>query len=265
MTVPAGQDLYRVGRGPCSGTGVRWTAGQLDAAIGASVAAVLFDDEGTAAIDGMLAEVARTEAARASLRRALARPARVEDWRVGEAIAESYLRDHRSCTFPWPDARDERKRGCGVAGADLVGFGVDDAGDCLAFAEVKTSTDAARPPGAMYGRTGLKQQLADLRDNRGMRDDLVQYLGHRAARTPWRHRYLNAAGRYLADSSDVRLFGVLVRDAEPHEDDLRARVAALAAHCPRATRIELLALYLPLGSIDGLGRTVLALGGGTKP
>src|SRR5438105_42178 len=83
----------------------------------------------------------------------------------------------------------------------------------FAFGEVKTSSEAAYPPGACYGATGLKQQLEDLRDNSVIRDDLVRYLGHRAATGPtWKNQFLDAAGSYFANKSDVRVFGVMIRD-----------------------------------------------------
>ncbi len=178
---------------------------------------------------------------------------------MGEAIAETYLTDRRSCSFPWPDGRDERKSGSSLPGADLVGFGVDDDGDCLAFGEVKTSSEQSYPPGAMYGRTGLKQQLEDLRDKETIRDDLVKYLGHRAGSAPWRARFEQAASRYLRNTSDIQLYGCLVRDVEPHQDDLRVRVGKLAVACPEGMRIELLALYLPQESrLDGIGKEMVS-------
>ena len=134
--------------------GVRWSNDELNAAMTDRVAAVLFDDEGKANIEEILAGLAETDFAQDGLRRVLEDPDEVEDWRVGEAIAETFLTDHRSCYFPWPDGRDERKGGSSLPGADLVGFGTDDNGDCLAFGEVKTSGESRYPPGAMYGRTG---------------------------------------------------------------------------------------------------------------
>ena len=185
-------------------------------------------------------------------------PNRVEDWRVGEAIAEAYLTDHRSCRFPWPDGRDERKGGSSLPGADLVGFGIDRDGDCFAFGEVKTSREGRYPPGTMHGRTGLKRQLEDLRDSDAIRDDRVRYLAHRAGSASWRARFQRAVVRYLGNSSDVQLYGVLVRDVEPHKDDLRLRVDELRAGCPEGTCIELLALYLPQESLDGIGEEIVS-------
>ncbi|WP_419917702.1 hypothetical protein [Candidatus Poriferisocius sp.] len=221
------------------------------------VAAVLFDDEGKENIKEILAGVIETEFNREGLRRLLEDPEEVEDWRVGEAIAETYLTDHRSCSFPWPDARDERRSRSSLPGADLVGFGVDDDGACFAFGEVKTSSERRHPPGVMYGRMGLKQQLEDLRDVEATRDDLMKYLGYRSGSAPWKTQYEHAAGRYLRNSSDIQLYGCLVRDVEPHEDDLRARVSDLGNGCPEGTRIELLAIYLPQDRLDGIGQEML--------
>jgi hypothetical protein len=83
---------------------------------------------------------------------------------------------------------------------------------------------------------------------------LVRYLGHRAATGPaWKNQFLDAAGRYIANKSDVRVFGMMVRDVPPHKDDVRVRVTALAKDCPAQMGIELLALYLPANSIQNLG------------
>ena len=177
MTVAAGEAVYDMGSPPCSGVGLRWSDGEMNAAMDGRVAAVLFDDGGKADIEDILAGLAETEFEQAGLRRVLRDPDRVEDWRVGEVIAEAYLTDHRSCTFPWPDGRDERKSGSSLPGADLVGFGIDGDGDCFAFGEVKTSREARYPPGTMRGRTGLKKQLEDLRDRNAIRADLGERFG----------------------------------------------------------------------------------------
>ena len=259
MTVGVGEIVYQIGRTPCSGIGQRWSNKELFAALKGRVAAVVFDDKGKANIEEILAAVAETDFSRDGLRRVLEDPRDIDDWRVGEAIAETYLTDHRSCSFPWPDGRDERKSGSSLPGADLVGFGIDGEGDCFAFGEVKTSSERSHPPGAMYGRTGLKRQLEDLRDDEAIRDGLLKYLGHRAGSAPWRARFERAGSRYLRNKSDIQLFGFLVRDVEPHQDDLRVRVGSLGSGCPEGMRIELLALYLPQESLDGIGETIVSM------
>ena len=265
MRVPAGNCLFGLGSAPCSGTGLKWSAAELSAALGGPVASALFDDEGKANLEEILAGLAETSFAQEGLRRVLETADEVEDWRVGEAIAEAHLTDHRSCHFPWPDGRDERKRRSSLPGADLVGFGIDSEGDCLAFGEVKTSSEETYPPAAMYGRTGLKKQLEDLRNSQSIRDQLFRYLAHRAIGSPWQVRFQSAGKRYLRDSADFLMFGFLVRDVKPSRDDIAARVQALGTNCPKKTNIELLVLYLPRGSIEGIGNRVVALRAGVQP
>ena len=256
--ISKGELVFQIGVVPCSGTGLRWSEKELDAAIDHPVASVLFDDEGRANLEEILSRLAETNFAQEGVRRVLEDPDEVEDWRVGEAIVEAYLMEHHSCCFPWPDGRDERKRRSSLPGADLVGFSTDADGDCLAFGEVKTSSERRYPPTAMYGRTGLKQQLEDLRDKPQIRDQLLRYLGHRAKGAPWRERFENAGRRYLQNNTDVQLFGFLVRDVEPNQNDLRMRVCTLATDCPKGMRIELMVLYLPRNSINGIGGHIVA-------
>ena len=93
-----------------------------------------------------------------------------------------------------------------------------------------------------------------MRDSTVIRDDLVRYLAHRATTgVAWKSQFVDAAGRYFANKTDVRVFGMMVRDVPPHKDDVRVRVTALAKDCPAQMGIELLALYLPANSIQTLG------------
>jgi hypothetical protein len=223
---------------------------------------VMLDDAGKADLRALLEGVSDTEFAKAEVDRIINAGSPSENWRVGEAIAEAYITHHHKCTFPWPDVRDERKAGSSLPGADLVGFQKDGDGDRFAFGEVKTSTDMRYPPGAMHGRTGLKRQLEDLRDDVSIRDGLVKYLAHRAVGATWTNRFKDTSSHYIKCNTDVRLFGILVRDVPPHEDDLRARVTKLSDECPLNTVIELFALYMPAASIDNLSEMAAAACGG---
>lgn len=262
--IAVGTERYSHGASPSTGTGRSWNAEELGAAINGQVSALVFDDQGKADIQELLTGVAETSFEQEQLAHALAAPDDIEDWRVGEAIAEAYLTVHRDCMFPWPDGRDERKSGSSLPGADLVGVQQDEQGDRFVFGEVKTSGEAKYPPGAVYGRTGLKHQLEDLRDKVGIRNDLFKYLGHRAKNSTWRDRFITASKRYLNNTSDIQLFGVLVRDVEPNVDDVRVRVEKLGNDCPAGTQIELLALYLPVAAIGNLAAKALTVqaGGG---
>lgn len=262
MVIAVGSVVYEHGSPPCSGIGLQWSREDLDDAMEGDVAAILFDDAGKAEIASIFIDVPETGFTQKRLSDALKAPIEVDDWRVGEAIAESYLVYHRSCCFPWPVGRDERKTGSSLPGADLVGFVTDDDGDRLAFGEVKTSSQTKYPPSVMYGPKGLKRQLENLRDCISIRNTLFEYLAHRSKNTSWFSRFKSASTRYLSNKSDVQLFGVLIRDVPPKAKDLRVRVQKLAKDCPVGTTIELLALYLPNGCISDLGGIVAAKRGG---
>lgn len=257
--IAVGAECYSHGASPSTGTGRSWNAEELGAAINGQVSALVFDDQGKADLQELLAGVAETSFEQEQLAQVLAAPEDVEDWRVGEAIAEAYLTEHRDCLFPWPDGRDERKSGSSLPGADLVGF--QSKGDIqrFAFGEVKTSSETSYPPQVVTKKKdGLKKQIEDLRDKKKDRDDLVEYLAFRASGSSWKEHFKSATKRYINNSHDVSLFGVLVRDVEPNQNDLKLRVQQLAEGCPNGTEIELLALYLPIGAIANLSSQVLA-------
>lgn len=256
MTIAAGAIIYTRKNLPCVGTGIALSAVELNEAISGPVAELIFDEKGKINISNLLAGLSDTEFRQTRIAEILSGPDGIENWRVGEALAETYLTDHRHCTFPWPGGRDERKRGSSLPGADLVGFGSDDGGALFAFGEVKTSSEEKYPPSVMHGPMGLKQQLEDLRDRSKTRDDLVRYLAHRASGQAWLSDFMAASKRYLKESPEIVLFGVMIRDVDPHEDDLRTRVDKLGEKCPDGTLVELFAIYLPKGSVSMLGATI---------
>jgi hypothetical protein len=257
MMLASGKVEYSLGCPPVTGRGISWSAEELDTALAGPVAQVVFDDAGGADLAVLLSGLPDTAFDPTAIRGVFSRTNAPKDWRVGEALAESYLVHHRCCHFPWPVARDERKTGSSLPGADLVGFQNDGVADRFAFGEVKTSSENRYPPGAMHGQKGLKRQIEGLRDKPAFRDDLVKYLGHRARNEPWHAKYRRAVIRYLRDSNDVCVFGVLVRDVAPHQDDLRVRVRKLGDVCPPNMVMELLAVYLPDGSISTLSEKVV--------
>lgn len=262
--IPVGENNYSIGDTMVSGNGYSWSSDELESAMNDEVTNLVFDTSGNADISSLLSSVVETDFESEELNRVLNYSRQPENWRVGEAIAESYLSNHRLCSFPWPDGRDERKAGSSLPGADLVGFYIDDDDVYFAFGEVKTSSDNSYPPGAMHGRTGLKQQIEDLKDKEEIRDQLFKYLGHRANNASWQERYKTAAKRYLADNKNVKVFGFLVRDVSPNEEDLRARVNKLGRDCPETMTIELFALYLPVQTIDNLGSRAMAISRGSN-
>jgi hypothetical protein len=255
MTMAAGVEVYSADVAPVMARGSSFTDAELDTALTSSVSRILWDDAGMADLETTLASTVTTGFADESIKRILAARPVLENWRVGEGLAEAFLVEYRACEFPWPAGRDLKNPSASPAGTDLVGFQNSNAADNahrFAFGEVKTSEQGAWPPRVMAGRHGLKKQLEDLRDSTDVKDALVKYLGHHANGTDWLPRYQSAATRYLATSTDVCLFGVLVRDVEPKREDLASRAGDLADGCPAETGIELRALYFPGKTINSL-------------
>jgi hypothetical protein len=229
-----------------------FTQAELEAMLAAEVRSIMLDEEGKHEVAALLSGVAQTDFQSAALQEILTATRPLEPWRIGEAIAEAYLINHRHCEFPWPGGRDLKNPESSPAGTDLVGFQAQDHDNVavrFSFAEVKTSGDPSHPPSLMYGRHGMKQQLDDLRDSSPVKNALVSYLGFHATGRSWAGKFKKAGARYLNDQSDVSIFGVLVRDVEPHPLDCSGRASKLANQCPPSTVIEVLALYLPAGSI----------------
>ena len=255
--------MYKIGSEPCVGTGVRWTATDLDTALADSVVGVLRDETGSAIVREILGHLGETKFATDQIAERVTSQSPSPSWRVGEAIAEVYLTDWRNCLFPWPMSRDARRSGASLPGADLVGLTTGKTGERFVFGEIKTSSQATYPPGVMYGSSGLRQQLEDLQDSVSIREVLVRYLAVRSEHAPWRDRFLGAVSHYLADRSDVRLYGVLIRDVPPDSLDLHASVSSLANNCSGTMQVELLSIYLPQGRIDRLPKDVMpiSLGG----
>ena len=258
MTVSQGVKVYSNETASCSAVGVKWEADDLERAMRARIVDITFDQEGVADVENMLLSVADTDFALQQLRNILAPSGPLPNWRVGEAIAEAYLADHYACLFPWPDGRDERTSGSSLPGADLVGFTTDSEGVRFAFGEVKTSAEDKYPPTVVHGRAGLHKQLETLRDHRGIRDGLVLYLAFRARNASWQHDFINASQRYLIDTHDITLFGVLIRDVRPNVKDLQNRLVQLATNMPNATRLYILALYLPRNAINSLSSLAMS-------
>lgn len=256
MDMSEGKIEYTLGVQPVTGCGFSISEKELESALNGPVSEIVFDKSGNAIVKDLLEGLAETEFDKKQIEEILLNPKLPENWRVGEAVAEAYLIEQHDCYFPWPDGRDERKTGSSLPGADLVGFQSSGAEEYFAFGEVKTSTEKEYPPSAMYGRTGLKQQLEDLKDNLNIKDDLVIYLCHRAVNSDWKLRFENAAKNYIKNRNNVRVFGVLIRDVKPDEKDLKVRVDKLAKTPKQDMLIKLFAMYLPLNSIPTLNSKV---------
>lgn len=264
MSLAAGTVEYTLGIPPVTGCGVSLAAEELDAALTGTVAALVFDTEGTADIATLLESLPATDFESDELLKILNDDAPPKNWEVGEALAETYLTHHRDSFFPWPDGRDIRKPKSSLPGADMIGFHGKNEETRFAFGEVKTSKQDKYPPQVVrYGDHPLNKQLIDIRDKRSLRDKAVSYLGHRATRADWKKAYQSAAKNYLRTGGTcVAIFGVLIRDVPPNSDDLKTSSQLLYENCPENTLIELWAIYLPSGSIDSLSVKVMAAGKG---
>ena len=259
MNIPPGTPQYTHGHPPITAQGVSWTDKELATALAGPVAALVFDREGTADIAALLEGVPSTDFESEELSRTLHAQEAPKAWEVGEAIAECYLTHHREAFFPWPDGRDIRKPKSSLPGADLIGFHGKEDETRFAFGEVKTSKEDRYPPQVVrYGEHSLNRQLLDLRDQRGLRDRAVLYLGHRAVRSDWQPTFQSAATNYLKSAGTcVALFGVLIRDIAPDPADLESSWQLLSEGRPEKTVIELWAVYLPSRSMASLGREVM--------
>jgi hypothetical protein len=254
MKIATGKQAYSATRTRIKAQGISFTEPELDAALKQRLPPLLADEEGRSRIRQSLVGIQNTQFESARLQAALNSMVELQNWQVGEAMAEAYLIDHRDCEFPWPSSRDLRNPSASPAGADLVGFHGSGSAVRFAFGEVKTSEEKKWPPQVVTGRHGLVNQLEDLRDSVEIKNHLALiYLGHRAQGAAWHPTWKSASTRYLRNPGDVSLFGVLVRDVQPKEEDVKPRMDRLANGCPSDTSIELLAFYLPDGSIKSLG------------
>lgn len=253
MPMPTPQLSYDTGTPPVIAYGLFYDDEQVAKILAGPVKDILQDTAGNDELQELLGSVVSTEFEQEGLRELFANDTVPNNWRVGEAIAEAFVTDKGNCVFPWPTGRDLKNPNASPTGCDLTGFQpVDDEKlpYRFAFGEVKTSEHNQSPPSVM---TSLGDQLQGLRDNRKVKDALCRYLGHHAARTNWELMYKSAAKRYLSsNTTDVAVYGVLVRDIVPNALDISGRARALAANCPVQTDIKMYALYLPLNTISTL-------------
>lgn len=175
------------------------------------------------------------------------------DWEVGEALAECALRSDwgREVHWPWNTVRDRRTPRASLPGADLVGFCRHDEKVTLLFGEVKTSTDRATPPNVMYGGSGMTWQLEQSAIRMDIQHTLLKWLHARCGTDRYHNFYKQAVGHYLrSEGKDLLLVGVLIRDTNPDERDLKNRAEALSHRLASPTRIDLIAWYLPVPIAD---------------
>ncbi len=211
------------------------------------VSARLYDEDGEAEFEMYLQDLADTGFARDSLEEILAAEISEEpSWAVGEAVAEAHLSREYRIIWPWNTKRDKRHPNASLQGADLVGFIVEDGATRLLLGEVKSSTDIRTPPSVMSGRSGLIPQLDNLANNLSLVRQLLRWLLPRCKGTVYETSFKAAVRLFLgSENKALALFGVLIRDTQPNELDLRTRGRTMAEKLQYPTTCRLIAIYLP--------------------
>jgi hypothetical protein len=212
----------------------------------------LRDEEGSADFETHLRGLATTGFSRDSLATLLEADVPEErDWAIGEAMAEAYLSHEHKITWPWNMERDKRTPKASLPGADLIGFKVGNGSARLALGEVKTSTDSSAPPNVMSGRSGMTHQLDELAKNLSILVTILKWLLPRCKGTEHEATFNVAVTAFLeSGNKEIALFGVLLRDTQADERDLRARGQSLAGTIVSPTTCQLIAVYLPCKIAD---------------
>lgn len=222
--------------------------GALDAFLRGAVAERLRDAVGGGELREHLRGLSLTGMGQETLEAVLsAEVPETRDWAAGEALAEAILEAHHGVVLPWNTERDKRNPFASLPGADIVGFQRDGDSFRLAFGEVKCSSETKWPPQVMSGRSGgLPHQLDALASNLGTIYQLLQWLLPRIKNSEHEVAFNAACTRYFnSERRDLVLFGMLVRDQEVREEDLKARGRSLARRLQVPTRCCLIAVYLP--------------------
>jgi len=250
MEMPAPSLSYDASISPVKAQGLFYDKEQANALLSGPVKEVLRDVVGMNQMQDLLDGVASTGFEQGLLSEVLTNNIAPTNDRIGEVLAEVFVTQSGLCTFPWPTGRDLKNPKASPAGCDLTGFQSVDDDDCpfrFVFGEVKTSGELRSPPSVM---NSLSDQLHSLKDNRQTKDALFRYLGHHARGADWESAYKSAAKRYLrSNTTDIAIYGVLVRDVTPKKTDISNCASKLAMSCPKHTTVELYALYLPVRTI----------------
>lgn len=233
--------------------GVKAEAGEgLDSFLTNDVAERLHDEEGASVFATHLQGVASTEHEQNSLSEILAaEDVDVRDWAVGEAAAEAYLAREYGIVWPWNMTRDKRHPRASLPGADFVGFKIMNGKAHFVFGEVKTSADPDAPPAVMQGEGGMAHQISNLINDRSLLPRLLKWLYHRCRNTEHKTRFNEAIKLFFKSGNKaVALFGVLIRDTDPNELDLKAGGRWIAERIQPPTTCGLIAVYLPFAVSD---------------
>lgn len=174
----------------------------------------------------------------------------VQDFRIGEALAEVVLEEHFSCRFYWNELRDARNPKGNKTGADLVGFIEIDNEILFLFGEVKTSSEQQSPPQVMTNTIGMEYQLRNLYKEQQKRLILISYIQNKISVVEdnnYKQDFDSAIKNYYRQSStNYLLYGVLIRDTEPNENDIQGSYNRLKEEILEPNGLKLLAVYVPI-------------------
>ena len=226
--------------------------GNFETFIKDDVASRLYDAEEHNEFVTHLQGLSNTGFAQESLNAVLtAQVSEERDWAVGESLAEAYLHKAYQVIWPWNMERDKRHSNASLPGADLIGFRSEDGDTRLVLGEVKSSSDPKTPPGVMNGRSGMIHQIDNLANDLSRICQLLKWLYHRCKDTKYENSFNKAVKLFLnSGNKAITLIGVLIRDTQPNERDLRTRGQTLAEKLQNPTLCHLMAIYLPCAIAD---------------
>jgi hypothetical protein len=174
----------------------------------------------------------------------------VQNFRIGEALAEVCLEKHFNCRFYWNELRDARNPKGNKTGADLVGFIEIENEILFLFGEVKTSSEQKSPPQVMTNPTGIENQLRDLYRDQNKRLILISYIQNKKSLSNnlnFKENFANAIRSYYqSNGSKYLLYGVLVRDTGVNEDDIKQSYDKLKEQVLNPIGLRLFAIYVSI-------------------
>jgi len=170
-----------------------------------------------------------------------------KSWKIGEALSECLLQDQGDAILPWNRNRDEPLPKVSLPGNDIIGFIDLEEGVRFMFGETKTSGDTTNlPPTVMSDMHDQLRRHLDQKERRRVHSKVLRYLHARTKDTEYRSHFLEALQYHAKDKRAFILVGVLLRDTEPTEKDVRPHSKQLAEDAEPPTKVRIQAHYFPV-------------------
>ena len=235
--------------------GIMFERGYAEDFLRVKVGPKYFDLKGTQVLMDDFSSVAETGLSKDILEGIFSTKANPQSWKIGECMAECYLEENHEVRFHYESNRDARNPEGNLHGADIVGFSELEGETVFVFGEVKTSADKRSPPGVMSGRSGMIYQLKNIKDNNSIQESLIRWLAFKVQNKedddPFRADFIRALQAYFKNRK-LRLVGILIRDTEPNEKDVKSGYTILIREMDPKMSLSLSAIYVPL-QIDDFG------------